>query len=355
MRVYYDYQIMIGQKFGGISRYIYEISSRRPRLGAEVRMSCIHNHNYYFAERFGLHDMTRLKQGVFHIVNKMKRGFDLARGNYDIFHPTYYYAGKPSHGKLIVTVHDMTHEIFAGKYPVSRRVIRAKRRIIPQSDRIIAVSENTKRDILRFFPETDPAKISVIYHGASMSPVSNAQRLLPYDYVLFVGNRSMYKNFSRFTSAMKGIMSGNWDVNVLCAGGGAFTEEEISSFGEFSGRFHQAGLTDAELSQAYSGALCFVFPSEYEGFGIPILEAFAAECPVICSDASSLPEVAGDAAVYFDPCDTDDMAGKILAVIDDEGLRDELRRSGRERLAFFDWDKAARETLECYTQAMKEE
>ena len=355
MRIYYDYQIMLGQKFGGISRYIYEISSRLPAFGADVKLSCIHNHNYYFAERFGLHKMSKLSQGVFHFVNKAERFFDLMRGNYDIIHPTYYYASKPSRGKFIVTVHDMTHEIYEGIYPISRRVINAKRRIIPQADRIISVSENTKRDILKYFPAINPEIISVIYHGSSLNPVENSEALLPYDYVLFVGNRSMYKNFPRFTSAMKGIMSRDKDIHVLCAGGGNFTAEEISSFGEFSGRFHQAGLSNDDLSRAYHGALCFVFPSEYEGFGIPILEAFACNCPVVCANASSLPEVACESAEYFDPLNIDDMAGKIDTVIRDESLRENLKACGRERLKFFDWDKAARETLECYNLALKGE
>ena len=355
MRVYYDYQIMLAQKFGGISRYIYEISSRLPALGADVHTSCVHNHNYYFAEKFGLHDMTKLNQAVFHYVNKMNRFIDLRRGNYDIFHPTYYYADRPSKGKFIVTVHDMTHELYDRIYPVSKRVISAKRRIIPKADRIIAVSENTKRDILRFFPEIEPERISVIYHGASMSPVSKKEKLLPYDYVLFVGLRSMYKNFPRFTEAMKMVMSENADVHVFCAGGGSFTEEEVSCFGEFSGRFHQGGLSDEDLARAYSGAECFVFPSEYEGFGIPILEAFACECPVICANASSLPEVAGDCAVYFDPLDVADMYAKIHTVIEDRALKAALRKSGRERLRLFDWDKAASETMECYELAMKGE
>lgn len=355
MRIYYDYQIMLGQKFGGISRYIYEISSRLPALGAEVNLSCIHNHNYYFAERFGLHKMSRLSQGVFHYVNKMKRFIDIKRGDYEIVHPTYYYADKPAKGKFIVTVHDMTHELYEGVYPVSKRVIRAKRRIIPQADRIIAVSENTKRDILKYFPTVNPEIISVIYHGSSILPVINSERLVPYDYVLFVGNRSMYKNFSRFTEAMKGIMSHDRDIHVFCAGGGNFTGEEVSSFGEFNGRFHQAGLSNDDLSRAYNGALCFVFPSEYEGFGIPILEAFACNCPVVCAEASSLPEVAGESAEYFDPLNIDDMAGKIENVIHDEELRRRLKDSGRKRLSLFDWDKAARETLECYRLALKGE
>ena len=360
MRVYYDYQIMLGQKFGGISRYVHEISERLPLLGVELTMNAVHNHNYYFAERFGLHDTSGLPKilrlaelGTFHYINKAARFFDLSRGNYDIVHPTYYYADKPSKGKFIVTVHDMNHELYEGIYPVSRRVIAAKKNIIPQADRIIAVSENTKRDILRFFPKINPEIISVIYHGASMPTLISSEPPLKNDYVLFVGNRSLYKNFHRFTEAMKMIMSQRKDIHVFCAGGGKFTDDEISGFGEFSGRFHQAGLSDNELAGAYGGALCFVFPSEYEGFGIPILEAFARSCPVICAASSSLPEVAGDSAEYFDPLNIDDMAGKIQKVIDDEELRRKLSNSGRERLKIFNWDKAASETLECYKLAMK--
>ena len=361
LSVYYDYQIMLAQKFGGISRYIYEISSRLPGFGVDVNMNCIRNHNYYFSGRMGISNFPankflRLSElATFHCVNKAARFFDLRRGNYDIFHPTYYYASRPSHGKLIVTVHDMTHEKYSGIYPVNERVIRAKKRIVHQADRIIAVSENTKRDILSYYSDVDPAKISVIYHGASMSSRESLPSPLEHDYVLYVGGREMYKNFPRFTEAMKEVMTRHKNIHVLCAGGGSFTRGEASSFGEFSARFHQAGLSDEGLAGAYQNALCFVFPSEYEGFGIPILEAFACDCPVVCSRSSSLPEVAGESAVYFDPLDSRDMAGAVLKVIEDEALRERLRSSGRERLKLFGWDKAARETLECYKLTLKGE
>ena len=354
MRVYYDYQIMLAQKFGGISRYVYEVSKRLPSLGADVGMRAVYNRNYYFSRRFGLNDSSSLpKLAAFHLINKAARFFDLHQGKYDIFHPTYYYADKFSGSKLIVTVHDMTHEL----YSLNPRVISAKRKIIPQADRIIAVSENTKRDILKFFPALDPEIISVIYHGASMSMininVNEAEAVLPYDYILFVGLRSLYKNFSRFTEAAKSLMSRSRELHVLCVGGGSFTDEEISSFGEFSGRFHQLSLSDDELARSYNGARCFVFPSEYEGFGIPLLEAFACSCPVVCSNSSSLPEIAGSAAEYFDPLSVDDMAGKIQKVIEDDKLRGNLINAGHERLKFFDWDKAAFETLKCYSIALK--
>ena len=362
LSVYYDYQIMLAQRFGGISRYIYEISSRLPALGADVKIECIHNHNCYFADSLGMYDtsgysraLRLMELGTFHYVNRFMRCIELKRGKYDVFHPTYYYASKPEHGKFVVTVHDMTHEKFSGIYPVNQRVIAAKRKIIPQADKIIAVSENTKRDIIEYYPDINPAKITVIYHGASMSMGISQSRPLPYDYVLFVGSRAMYKNFSRFTQAMKDIMSRNDSIHVFCAGGGTFTPKEVAMFGEYSSRFHQAGLSDDELSGAYRNALCFVFPSEYEGFGIPVLEAFACSCPVVCSKSSSLPEVAGDVAVYFDPLDTDSIGAGIMRVIEDCDLRERLRHGGHERLKMFDWNKAAKETLECYKNAVKGE
>ena len=348
MRVYYDYQILIGQKYGGISRYVYEISKRLPDFGVDLTIKTLGNFNYYFSERFGLQELSKPKQAFYHIVNKAARYFDLRRSDFDIFHPTYYYASKPSYGKFIVTVHDMTQEIFFN----NPRAVRAKRKIIPQADRIIAVSENTKRDIMKFFPEISPEKISVIYHGASMLSVTDSEKIFPHDYVLFVGLRGGYKNFSRFVEAMKILMRQENDIHVYCAGGGNFTAEEVSTFGEFHGRFHQIDLTDEELSRAYSGALCFVYPSLCEGFGIPILEAFSCNCPVICAERSSLPEVAEKSAVYFDPDNIDDMSEKILSVIRDEKLRREMISSGRERVKFFDWDKAARETFECYQNTL---
>ena len=357
LSVYYDYQIMLAQRYGGISRYIYELASRLPALGADVSLRCINNHNYYFADRFGVNDMPKhcriLRLALSYYVNKAAAALDVRRRHYDIVHPTYYYASKPAHGKFIVTVHDMTHEKYSGIYPVSQRVIAAKKRIIPQADRIITVSENTKKDLLLFFPDVDPAKISVIYHGASMIPADGKfQQMDGRDYVLFVGDRRMYKNFPRFVQAITAVMSTHKDLHVFCAGGGAFTPQEVALFGEYASRFWQGGLSDEELARAYGNALCFVFPSEYEGFGIPILEAFACGCPVVCSRASSFPEVAGDAAEYFDSLDAEDMADKVQRVIDDESLRGVLADRGRERLKLYDWDKTARGTLECYKEAL---
>ena len=192
--------------------------------------------------------------------------------------------------------------------------------MIQSADRIIAISGSTKRDILRFFPETDPAKISVVHLGASMPAVDES---LPspaeVDYVLFVGSRGGYKNFLRFVEAMRPVLEARKDICVLCIGGGGFTASELEAIGSLRSRYCQASADDETLARAYAHALCFVFPSEYEGFGIPLLESFACNCPLVCAKSSSFPEVAGGAAEYFDPLSVDEMSAAILRVVDDEG------------------------------------
>ena len=135
--------------------------------------------------------------------------------------------------------------------------------------------------------------------------------------------------------------------------GGGLKSEELGAASSLSNRFIHANLSDDDLRQAYANAECFVFPSQYEGFGIPVLESFACNCPLVCSNASSLPEVAGDAAEYFDPLDADEMSAKILKVIEDETLRENLRAAGQERLKLFSWDKTAQETFDVYKRTLE--
>ena len=300
-----------------------------------------------------------IERRIFSRLNKLKSIFDI-RKNYDIIHPTYYdpYVLGRYKGKLILTVHDMIHERYADTYfKHDLYTVQHKKKMIQAADRIIAISESTKRDLLEFFPELDPSKISIIYHGASMKAddihAGEFSRMDGRNYILFVGARWIYKNFKRFVKAVIPVLETHKDLHVFCSGGGAFKADELDMFGEYSSRFHQGGLNDDELAAAYKNALCFVFPSEYEGFGIPLLEAFACNCPVVCSGTTSLPEVAGDAAEYFDPLNVDDISAKISKVIDDETLRTNMKSRGRERLKLFDWDKTARETLECYELALK--
>ena len=362
LSVYYDYQILFAQKYGGISRYFYELIPRLRNLGVECDISCFHNHNYYFAEELGTVDLSELAKRnrllqsaewrMSWIVNRIKSAIDTRRKHYDIIHPTYYYISHVKKAKIVLDIHDMIPEI----YNWNSRLIKAKKKTLHEADRIISVSENTKRDLLEVYPDIEPERVSVIYRGTMMQlqPESSRKfaRMNGRDYVLFVGSRGTYKNFARFFEAMKGIMTVHKDLCIFCAGGGEFSCDEQAMIKGWEDRVFQGGLTDDELIDAYSNALCFVFPSEYEGFGIPVLEAFACRCPLVCARATSLPEVADYAAEYFNPRDTDDMAAKILGVLGSEDLRNSLKTRGLERLKFFSWEKAARETLKCYEEAL---
>ena len=135
--------------------------------------------------------------------------------------------------------------------------------------------------------------------------------------------------------------------------GGGLRSSELGAAENLSSRFFQSILNDDDLKQAYANAECFVFPSQYEGFGIPILESFACNCPLVCSNASSLPEVAGDAAEYFDPLNTEEMSAQILKVIEDKDLRAKMRAAGRQRLNLFSWEKSVKEHLECYRRILE--
>ena len=265
MKVYYDYQILLAQKFGGISRYIYELVTRLPKLGADVDVECIHNHNFYFADRLGIHDMAgknkfvRLAElGLFWYVNKFSARRSVKKNQYDIVHPSYYRVSYPDrdNAKLIITVHDMTHEKYTGIYPkLSKGLIANKKRAVHEADLLIAVSENTKRDLLEYVPDINPDKVRVIYHGFSMIRKSEVKTefalMKDKDYILYVGDRRFYKNFARFIKAVINVMNIHKDLHLFCAGGGAFTTDELDSFGEYKSRIHQGGLTDSDLAAAY--------------------------------------------------------------------------------------------------------
>jgi len=276
----------------------------------------------------------------------------------DIIHPTYYepYILNRKRGKLVITVHDMIHEIYPDYFHEEDTTREKKKQLIYNADGIIAISNNTKTDILKFYPDVDEEKIKVIYHANSLNtnPTNkvNLQGDFPQKYILYVGTRGGYKNFNSFFDATKDILIEDKSMNLLCAGGGGFSDREKVMMAPISDRVHQIDVTDELLAYLYKNAECFVFPSLYEGFGIPTLEAFANGCPCIISNTSSMCEVGGDAAVYINPYDVSDIRNKISSVIYSEEKKKELRRKGIEREKLFSWDKTARETVDFYKEVL---
>lgn len=374
MRVLYDHQIFAMQNYGGISRYFFELMSNLDKdAGIDLELSIALTNNYYishinypFQKTSSIERQISMKMSPIHRLPGLKKFLNLERSkkillrqDFDILHPTYYnpyflnYLGdKP----FVLTIHDMIHEIFPEYYSLSDKTISWKQTLAERASKIIAVSENTRKDIIKFLG-VSPNKIAVIHHGASIdinnvngTVDDNTASQMPNKYILFVGARERYKNFYFLLESIAPILHKNKDLHLICAGGGAFSNSEIKFLKilNINNKVAQYNVDDKELIYLYKNAICFVFPSLYEGFGMPVLESFACGCPVIASYSSSIPEVGGDAINYFNPKDVTDLRESVEKVIYDDSLREKLKLKGYEQLKNFSWKKTALETKGLY-------
>jgi len=359
VNVLYDHQIFQAQKYGGISRYFYEIISRvatTPDVSASLFQGFhisayrFENERSQFRSFFGVCRPRIPKTGkVFSAINQSLFRRFAARNAPDVYHATYY--EDPVEGlraKRVVTVHDMIHEMFPAHFP-GDRTAEHKRIAVKKADQVIAVSESTKRDLIRIL-RTPPEKVRVIYHGNSLRSPGDGDVPVTGPYVLFVGSRLIYKNFDRLLQAFTRSERMKRDFQLVCFGGPAFQSQELKRIKELrlQGRVLQLLGSDATLATLYKHALFFVFPSLYEGFGLPVLEAMFYGCPVLCSKTSSLPEVAGDAARLFDP----EVVECITDAMEDIAYNSEKRQAMAERgpiqEAKFSWDRCVQETAATY-------
>ncbi|WP_346862595.1 glycosyltransferase family 1 protein [uncultured Draconibacterium sp.] len=361
MKVLYDHQIFYTQKYGGISRYFFELMREfRSFKEVEVLFPTIFSNNYYLSNSEAIHNITYNLNNK-HLINAITKynslntNIKLRLGNYDVFHPTYYnpkflkYLRKKP---FVLTVHDMTHEKYKHLFSADDKTSEKKRYLVEKARKIIAVSENTKRDLVDLFG-IEESKVDVVYHGNSIiqeNILESFTQQLPAKYLLFVGGRWGYKNFENFIKAITPILADNQELSIVCTGGGDFIRQETELFSKLKiqNRVFQYSVNDSGLGYIYRNAICFVFPSLYEGFGIPILEAFSNQCPVVCSDTSSLPEVAGEAACYFDPNDLDSIFESVQQVLSDHALQHELISKGLKRVELFSWEKTAAKTKLVY-------
>ena len=357
-KILFDNQMFTFQRFGGVTRYFADLMYNLPadEFTADIPMRYCENH--YVTETYGHRYETitfpknyRFRRQMYMLVNRHIAWKAAKFADYDIFHPTYFdpYFLKPvkKRGKSVVlTVHDMTFERYPQDVLIYDRTIPHKKRLIAEADHIIAVSENTKRDIIELLG-TDPSKISVVHHG--YRPIAEPSPQLFDRYVLYVGERKGYKNFLPWLSAIRPIFNLDPNLRIVCTGS-PFTSSEIKLFNKWSiaDRLVHIAANDAQMASLYRYALCFVFPSHYEGFGIPILEAFANGCPVCLSNASSFPEVAGDAAMFFNPNDAQSMQDSLKELLVSSTLRKELGEKGLLRSKEFSIERMVEQTCNIY-------
>ncbi len=368
MKLLMDTQIFDNQKFGGISRYYAEFLLR---LNSPLKEVCPleFTNNFHIKECFpelksmGFSDkLPYYFKGDF---SKRKQNNRLKSINYsntikllkaqdfDVFIPTYYDCYFLEHIKnkpFVITIYDMIHELMTDYITQDAELVENKKRLIEKATKVIAISKSTKNDILNLYPHIEPDKIEVVYLSESIKETKQVKLNLPKKFVLFVGNREQYKNFNFFVQSMLPLMEKHNDLYIVCAGGGKFRKREIKYLKQFQNhnKILQYDFKDYELIHYYSNAICFVFPSMYEGFGIPVLEAMKAGCPVILANHSSFPEVAEQAALYFDLNDKEDLKDKINRFIEDENLREDYKARGVAQASKFSWDKTTDECIEIY-------
>ncbi len=350
MKILYDHQTFY-QKIGGVSRYFTELLIELRKNQCEIFLSC------YFSNNLYVNKVKRVKailpilnshklRMMMQTVNKILTIRLIRKNNFDIFHATQYspYFIKYVNRKTVITIHDMISEIYNNNSLNSKN----KSIVIPIADAIVAISQNTKNDILKFYPTINPNKIVVIHHGVRHLHYKSLTNYYG-NYILFVGQRDGYKNFSIFFEAIKNILQNDKSINLVCTGS-KFSDLELRKIKEadITLQCFSISASNEELHSLYKYAKVFVFPSLYEGFGLPILEAFSNGCPVCLSNTSCFPEIAQDAALYFDPLSASDIKKCVESVVYSENISNDLVIRGYERVKHFSWEKSAQLHFELY-------
>jgi glycosyltransferase involved in cell wall biosynthesis len=361
MRVAYDHQVFSFQKHGGISRYFAELVRNlllRERVAPTI-IAPAHINEYL--RQPGIRE--RVRGGFFplefrgraRVVRTLNQAllplYWQGRG-FDIVHETYYSPIARGRGSVrVLTIYDMIHELFSGEFPDSAQVIGAKRAAASRADHVICISQTTQQDAIRLLGIA-PERSSVIYLGCSLDApgVPALRETAPKACVLYVGPRDGYKNFAVLLEAFAASRTLRERFDLVAFGGRPLSPEEQRRIHELGvgERVHRVAGDDRLLTAYYRAAVAFVYPSRYEGFGIPPLEAMAYGCPVACSNAGSIGEVVGPAGAYFDPDDRDGLRFILERLADDTPYANALRTKGFEQIKKYSWARCAAETLQVY-------
>jgi mannosyltransferase len=333
------------QRFGGVSNYwarVVDYVSLEPGLLGNLVLP---SHLLY--RHFNDAWLTRMRVRRELLGVGIGRYLPVSSAVKDVvFHTPYYRLPLRKVRKYVVTVHDFTYERFRTGLP---RFVHSKQKhlSIYLADAIICVSNSTRRDVLEFCPKVDASKLHVIHLGVDLtsfyqepSPAFEAHDKT----VLFVGQRGGYKRFDLAVEAVRA--SPRLSLGII---GPALTDAERELLVERLGsRWCEFGpVSNVDLRRLYSSAFAFIFPSDYEGFGLPVLEAMACGCPVVAACLSSLPEVGGQSASYAENQCGESYAA-VLNALDNLAVREAVVRAGIERAAQFDWSTTLQKTKTVY-------
>lgn len=365
MKVLYDYQAFTYQKFGGVSKQACIFLKNMPE-DVEYEIALTESDNMNLRE-YGLmanikpckHNYESFLKGIsFPWKHKLYRGLEelgiyntptvvgkrysiekLKEGKFDVFHPTFFdpyfvpfLNGKP----FVLTVHDCIYEVLKEEGTIKDNIqIHQREKLCPLASHIVVASENTKKDLMKYY-DIPSEKITVIYRVA---PESRERRSLPNiigrPYILYIGVRGLHKGWAEMVTQISDFIRNN-DIILVCSGAN-FTKDELDLLQRLgiSNKVISKLASSDEICSLYNNAEVFIYPSLYEGFGIPIVEGFAMGCPVLLNRRSSLPEIGGDAAAYFNLDDKHSLSEVLEKVVLTPSVQASMVQNGYERVRIF--------------------
>lgn len=354
MKVLFDHQLFSYQRFGGASKYFAELLANMPRECWET--TTIFSNNQYVKD-LGLFESKHLfpnkhfyGQGrIMNELNKPHSAKILRQQNFDVFHQTHFetYCLKPLKDKPMVTTF---HDINFSTINYNPKIVALQEKSLARANRIICVSENTKKDMIGLFniPEE---KVCVVHHGIEHTDLSilKTERVFDFKYIFYVGVRCANKNWDNFIKAFAEFAKKEDGINLVCTGKDfkPAEKENLQALG-IENRVIHCSATEEQMKRLYRDAEFYIFPSLYEGFGMPLLEAMDCHTPITCANTSCFPEIAQDAALYFDPNSIDDMISSMKKLLLDSELRRKLVLKGDIRVKDFSWKKCADMHMEVY-------
>ncbi len=358
---------MYSSKFTGIGRYVFELVQNLQNLDNQNEYYLFFNDPIYEQAKLVAPNFYKVRTNAPHYSFKEQTKFfrQLLKHRLDLMHFTHFNAPILYRKPSIVTIHDLTLHFFPGKKMTSKLYRLAYRQTIKsitkKSKKIIAVSKNTSKDLQDLLKIPDH-KIEVLYEGVNseFKPISDQDRLqatvqkhgINKPFLLYTGNWRNHKNLIGLIKAFKQLVK-NHQIQLVVTGrkDPLYAPEIIQEAGPHTknGDIVFAGLVpENELIDLINTATIYTYPSFYEGFGLPPLEAMKCHTPVVASNTSCIPESCGDAAIYFDPYDTNDMVEKISTLLLNPQLQQQMIEKGRRHVQQFSWEKMAREVINLY-------